>query len=151
MGTADNPADVLTKNLSAEVMTKHMRAIQCRADAGRADKAPQLNEMKKNDDYWEVVPGRWCSEGSGGNGWTRRHAKPRVALFTPMKVAGGPQNGLAVGEIRVTLGHYADGRAFSRADLWKELKDAHSLRAKPWTGCTTFITTGEFKERFRDA
>jgi hypothetical protein len=86
-----------------------------------------------------------------GDGWTRRHAKPRVALFTPMKVAGGPQNGLAVGEIRVTLGHYADGQTFSRADLWKELKDAHSLRAKPWTGCTTFITTGEFKERFRDA
>ena len=140
VGTADNPADVLTKNLSAEVMTKHMRAIKCRADAGRADKAPQLNEMKKNDDYWEV-----------GDGWTRRHAKPRVALFTPMKVAGGPQNGLAVGEIRVTLGHYADGQTFSRADLWKELKDAHSLRAKPWTGCTTFITTGEFKERFRDA
>ena len=50
MGTAENPADVLTKNLSAEVMTKHMRAIQCRADAGRSDKAPQVNEMKKNDD-----------------------------------------------------------------------------------------------------
>ena len=58
VGTAENPADVLTKNLSAEVMSKHMRAIQCRADAGRADSAPQLNELKKEDDYWEVVPGR---------------------------------------------------------------------------------------------
>ena len=47
VGTAENPADVLTKNLNAETMSKHMRAMQCRADAGRASKAPQLNEMRK--------------------------------------------------------------------------------------------------------
>ena len=155
VGTAENPADVLTKNLSAEVMNKHMKAMHCRTEAGRADKAPQLNEMKNKDDYWEAVPGRWCPEGGGeecpeGSGWARRHAKPRMALFTPMKVAGGPRNGVSVGEIRVTLGHYADGGAFRRADLWKNLEDAHDLRPKPWTGRNIFLTTAEFNGGLSD-
>ena len=152
VGTAENPADVLTKNLNAETMSKHMRAMQCRADAGRAFKAPRLNEIRKMDDYWEMVPGRWCPEGDGGTcpeggGWTRRHAKPRTALFTPMQVAGGPRNGFSVGEVRMTVGQYVGGGAFRRADLWKDLEDAHSLRPEPWTGYTTFMTIKEFNER----
>ena len=99
-----------------------------------------------------TTTGKWCQEGGVQKVVEEMAGREDMPSreFTPMKVAGGPQNGLAVGEVRVTLGHYADGRAFSKADLWKELKDAHSLRAKPWTGCTTFITIAEFKERFRD-
>ena len=147
VGTADNPADVLTKNLNAETMTKHMRTMQCRADAGRAAKALQLNEMTKSDDYWETVPRGWPGDGNTcpeGGGWIRRHAKPRLALFTPMRVAGGPRNGLAVGEVRVTMGRYTDGKDFRRADLWKKLEDAHDLRPMSWTGRTVFMTTAEF-------
>ena len=67
-----------------------------------------------------------------------------------MKVAGGPRNGVSVGEIRVTLGHYADGGAFRRADLWKNLEDAHDLRPKPWTGRIIFLTTAEFNGGLSD-
>ena len=194
VGTADNPADVLTKNLNAETMSKHMRAMQCRADAGRASKAPQLNEMAEVDDYWEMVPGKWSDDSNDWEdhlavkhfksvhardasalfprncdevvrteavgaqlegqrisspeavGWTRRHAKPRAALFTPMKVAGGPRNGLSVGEVRMTMGQYVGGGTFKRADLWKDLEDAHSLRPESWTGYTRFMTKKEFSE-----
>ena len=194
VGTADNPADVLTKNLNAETMSKHMRAMQCRADAGRASKAPQLNEMAEVDDYWEMVPGKWSDDSNDWEdhlavkhfksvhtrdvpvlfprsrdevvrteavgaqlegqrisspeavGWTRRHAKPRAALFTPMKVAGGPRNGLSVGEVRMTMGQYVSGGTFKRADLWKDLEDAHSLRPESWTGYTRFMTKKEFSE-----
>ena len=134
----------------------------------RCAKAPQLNEMAEVDDYWEMVPGRWsvdensvhAREASARHprnraddvrtettGWTRRHAKPRVALFTSIKVAGGPRNGLSLGEVRMTMGQYVGGGAFRRADLWKDLEDAHSLRPEPWTGYTTFMTKEEFSER----
>lgn len=51
VGTVDNPADVPTKNLNAETMGKHMAAMRCRADAGRAGKDPQLNEIVRSEDY----------------------------------------------------------------------------------------------------
>ena len=141
VGTANNPADVLTKNLNAETMNKHMKATHCRADAGRAGKAPQLNEMIKSDDYWEA-------KNPEAGEWKRKHVKTRAALFTPMKVAGGPRNGLAVGEVRVTVGQYVGGSEFRRVDLWKNLEDAHSLRPEPWTGHTTFMTAKEYSDRF---
>ena len=141
VGTANNPADVLTKNLNAETMNKHMKATHCRADADRAGKAPQLNEMIKFDDYWET-------KNPEAGEWKRRHIKTRAALFTPMKVAGGPRNGLAVGEIRVTVGQYVGGSVFRRVDLCQNLEDAHSLRPEPWTGHTTFVTAEEYNDRF---
>ena len=79
-------------------------------------------------------------------GWTRRHAKPRAALFTPMNVAGGPRNGLSVGEVRMTMGQYVGGGTFKRADIWKDFEDAHSLRPESWTGYTRFMTKKEFSE-----
>ena len=65
-----------------------------------------------------------------------------------MKVAGGPRNGLAVGEVRVTVGQYVGGSAFRRADLLKTHENAHSLRPEPWTGYTTCMTAEEYNERF---
>ena len=63
-----------------------------------------------------------------------------------MKVAGGPRNGLSVGEVRMTMGQYVSGGTFKRADLWKDLEDAHSLRPESWTGYTRFMTKKEFSE-----
>ena len=39
---ADNPADLLTKHVSRELMLKHMRAIGITGESGRADSAPTL-------------------------------------------------------------------------------------------------------------
>ena len=141
VGTADNPADVLTKNLNAETMGKHMKAMQCRTDAGRAGKAPQLNEMIKLDDYLEITSPE-------GGEWKRRHVKTRASLFTTMRVVGRPRNGLAVVEIRATVGQYVRGNAFMRLDLCKEMTDAHSLRPEPLTRYTMFMIAEEYNERF---
>ena len=42
------------------------------------------------------------------------------------------------------MGRYIDGKDFRRADLWKNLEDAHDLRPTAWTGYTVFMTTAEF-------
>ena len=39
---ADNPADLLTKHVSRELMLKHMEAMNLRAEDGRASGAPTL-------------------------------------------------------------------------------------------------------------
>ena len=44
----------------------------------------------------------------------------------------------------MTIGRYIDGRDFRRADLWKNLEDAHDLRPMAWTGYTAFMTTAEY-------
>ena len=58
----------------------------------------------------------------------------RLALFTPMKVAKGPKNGLSVGEIRVKTGTFTDGQRLRRVDLWTELKDASRHAEAPVDG-----------------
>ena len=53
LGT-DNPADLLTKYLTADVLVRHC----CRMDAtfpeGRAEKAPTLNSMYVTQAIWEL-------------------------------------------------------------------------------------------------
>eukprot|EP00973_Karenia_brevis_P006094 828765-Karenia_brevis.AAC.1 len=39
-----NPADLMTKHLTKDVINHHLEAMSCELKLGRADSAPQLNE-----------------------------------------------------------------------------------------------------------
>ena len=77
-------------------------------------------------------------EGDDAEVIERRHCKPRVALFTRMKVAKGVKNATAVGRWRVTIGELANGQDFVKIDDWKAAAEPHQLLGQPWTGITFF-------------
>ena len=132
VATHDNPADALTKYLAAEVLHRHLERMRCRRSLGRAMVAPRLALIEKND-YWKT----------SGSGWERVHCKPRRTLFTPMKVAGGPANGVLVGDLRVTSGIFEDGVFFQKVEEWKELEDQHAAMPQAWVGRTEFVNHSE--------
>ena len=39
---SDNPADIMTKHVSRDLINKHMPKISCRWESGRADSAPEI-------------------------------------------------------------------------------------------------------------
>ena len=135
--TAANPADLLTKHLKAELIWRHLEALHCRRDAGRASTAPELHVVAS-----AAAADRW----SPGVDWTRLHSKPRLTLFTPMKVANGPDSAAAVGNVRVTTGRFADGREFQVRDLWKTSSCPHRRLRAPWTGETSFVHKTDIDE-----
>ena len=72
----DNPADILTKNVPAEILEKHTRALGVWTNNGRASTAPQLSSIvgdphggadeSRKEDTVSVI---------------RTHQQPRRALF----------------------------------------------------------------------
>ena len=131
VGTHENPADVLTKGLKAETMEKHVKSLHVELRQTRADMAPRLQEVSGG------TADRWLTQSPAA--WTRQHNKPRRAMFTPMRVAGSPQNGGCVGSVRITIGRYANGERFEIVDDWKTADEPHMMLRKPWTGVTTFV------------
>ena len=130
VGTNENPADLLTKHLKFETVLKHVQAMGGVLKEKRDDNALKL----------QLLADAWCRESPQ---WTRIHTKPRISLFTPMKVARGPTAGSEVGEWRTTEGVYQDGTTFLVKDRWKAAADPHAHLAQPWTGITTFTHTKE--------
>ena len=80
----------------------------------------------------------WASRGAAGQ-WTRVHATPRRALFTPCRVARGPSRTDALANYRRTRGVDEDGVQFEIVDNWRHIASAHRLLMKPWTGTTDFV------------
>ena len=117
-----------------------MERLGLRADATRADIAPQLNQI--NDETGSKW--KWNKDGSV----TMNHFKCRYELFTPLRVSGAPP-AKALTAIRVTEGEFVDGQRFRRRDHWTTRSTAHLRLAQPWTGTTTFFlkSTNEI-ERF---
>ena len=81
----------------------------------------------------------WETRAVGNHEIVRQHHKPRLSLFTPMKVAGGPHNAASVGSVRVTVGKYADEQTFCKVDQWKVAMEPHQKMERPWTGTTFFL------------
>ncbi len=123
-----NPADLLTKHLKAELILRHLEALNCEVSDGRAATAPMLQQVRSRD-YWI----------GKGVQWARAHCKHRESRFTPMKVAGGPKNAGAVDDIRVATGRYKDGEHFCIIDRWKDSPDPHRRLREEWTGTTYFV------------
>ena len=131
VSTHENPADLLTKYVKAELIEKHIEYLRGRLEAQRADTALRVNGL--------VVKDQWLERGTTGGGrWVRSHNTPRVCLFTPMRVARGPGHGREVGDLRVTYGVFDDGEKFYFEDLWEKIPEPNLRLARHWTGITTF-------------
>ena len=133
IGTHDNPADIATKNLKAEILNRHIANIGGAFPIAQTSTALTINALEAG----KVVKDAWHrAEGQ----IVRMHRKPREALFTPMKVAGGP---LSAGEIfgrRLTIGRFMSGKAFILEDNWKTAAEPHRRLEEPWTGTTLFTS-----------
>ena len=103
VGTDDNLAVLMTKHLKAETSKFHLEGLAYRTALGRAKSALGIGQCAVGD-YWE-------SQRRIEN-WIRRHQKQMMCLFTKIKVAGGPINAAAVGNTRVTVGQFHDGKQF---------------------------------------
>ena len=156
----DNPADLMTKHLVAPKVLKNVTALNMRHADGRAGKAAQLHQLGQAEvdsttviannggqHFWDAMDDRysdrqggdsWRSRGEAGV-WHRIHAKPRRSLFTPFKVARGPESSEKLRGTRFTKGVTRSGRTFEFHDNWQEPNSAHRLLDEHWVGCTTFV------------
>ena len=138
VGTDANPADLMTKHLKEEVVKAHLEWLGYSTRAGRAASAPGLQSCGSTDssrqaDQWAPA----CQL----NGLARLHLKARRAMFTPMKVAKGPVNALAVGDWRVTVGEFVSGGSFCKVEEWKTMQEPHEQMPRPWKGTTYFVSS----------
>ena len=86
----------------------------------------------------------WSRDGKDGR-WTRLHRSARRALFTPFKVAGGPNQKTPLKRLRITRGKYfASGRTFKIIDDWTVQANAHRLLEGAWVGTTDFREIAEY-------
>jgi hypothetical protein len=83
-------------------------------------------------DDWQELP----------NACIRIHARPRVNLFTPMRVAGSPP-AKALANSRITTGMYINSKEmFQVRDSWHARATAHRALDEPWVGFTSFLRFG---------
>ena len=134
---ADNPSDILTKNVPADVLQKHLYGMNMLLHEDRARTAPRLAHVSIPGDPQGSPEDEWLEHGAE---WvTRVHELPRTQLFTPGRVAGAPPTSVLT-PARITRGRYVDNReTFCRVDSWKQRNSAHLDLGRPWTGVTTFI------------
>ena len=128
----ENPADLLTKHLSAEEIFRHSEALGYSVLSSRADAAPQLQSVtapSESPDEWVVK----------GNMVVREHVSPRLTLFTPRRVAGAPPARALTG-LRITVGTYVDdNEPFNIVDTWTARSTAHAELPRRWIGRTMFV------------
>ena len=93
----DNPADLMTKHIGAAKIDKHVKKMNMEYKSGRSGKAAQLHSLETREarELWESIMktghelrggDRWIMKGECGV-WCRAHTTPRLAKFTPYKVA----------------------------------------------------------------
>ena len=150
LGT-ENSADLMTKNLGADMIKKHTSRLRLEFRAGRSGKAAQLQGLsrrKAHEDNFVGVLDRyaerrggdlWHSRGAGGS-WIRIHSAPRRSLFTPCRVPRGPAHPDKLSGTRVTKGIHCSGNKFVVEDNWMNPDCAHRVLDLPWTGSTTFAS-----------
>ena len=156
-----NPADLLTKHLNAELRASHISRLCMEIKFGKAEAGKNLRLVESRstpgiarcaglicERVYSISNSSGCQENrslsdiwierGGCTVWERKHLKARQALFTPMKVAGGPSVSTCVGKYRVTIGLDEHLNNFYAVDLWKDLKDPHA-RCVKFTGRTVFV------------
>ncbi len=126
----ENPADLMTKYLSAPDMAKHLEHLSIERRSNRADAAPKLAVAQQTRrDAWRNRAGEL----------SRAHERPRRELFTPTRVEGEPP-AARLASTRRTVGRYCDtGECFTVVDEWRNRKTAHRDLGRWWTGHTVFM------------
>jgi len=136
----ENPADLMTKHLSFEIMAKHVEKLNFNLNKDRAKTAPKLEYV--GGEYFLAVAsavsiGSWTPQSS--EQMTRQHVKPRGTLFTPLRVAGAPP-AKALTSMRLTRGTFIEsGQPFQVIDNWTARAEAHKELREPWIGSTSFF------------
>ena len=150
----DNPSDILTKNVPAELLHKHMYNMHMAVHGDRAKSAPTLAYVGGDPqggpgDHWAEhgrdpeTQSAWTASPHEGHVVMRHHKQPRRELFTPMRVQGAPP-ARALTSARITRGIFLDtGQEFYRADSWRARDAAHQDLGRAWIGSTTFFANTE--------
>ena len=142
-----NPADLMTKSVPQIVVEKYCRDLGMTFESGRADSTPQTAMQVVDVSASPKVEDWWSKRDRNNDGWTRGHAKPRRTMFTPMGAKGGPVNGSAVGQHRITRGSWTStGERFVIVDNWKKPKWAHRDLGELWIGETAFVKDATIDE-----
>ena len=68
---AENPADLLTKYLTAEVINRHCEKINTKFEEGRAEAAPQLSALYNSKALWELEEAESEEEPHDEDNWQR--------------------------------------------------------------------------------
>ena len=163
-----NPSDMGTKNIAVALLDQYITQLNLEVVEGRAAIAQQLHSIgtagSKRDTggNQNVAPNSrkqsaenkfvdsWGSTGENGN-WTRIHRTPRRALFTPYKVAGGPDREIRMKRYRITVGVYTlTNQKFRIIDDWLKPNNIHRLLKGCWTGTTDFNEIPEYIEESID-
>ena len=139
-----NPADLLTKHVSAELIARHCSTLGMERLKSRAACAPKLDLIssttapENNDQSVEENTEDEWNDTEDPERVTRQHRTWRSELFTPIRVRGAPP-GRALTSVRITEGNYEDGERFRRVDQWTTRSTAHLRLARRWKGSTTFL------------
>ena len=154
----ENPADLMTKNVSIDLAKKHLQKMGIRFSDGRSESAANLHMI----DYSKKRPAKNAGRESP-SGWTpartigesdrwkekdgeecinmiRVHSTPRTELYTP---GGDEMKNLEVkshdlNASRITKGKTSSGKEFEIEDNWKRPDRAHRELGELWTGHTEF-------------
>ena len=141
----ENPADLMTENLNAYEMEYHLDNLGVERRSNRADMAPKVASGQvlaavrgpRPADGWRQEDNNEL-DGKVKDCVVRLHSKPRLELFTPMRVCGSPPR-LALTAMRRTVGRYIDNaEQFEVIDEWTKPATAHRNMRRHWTGETTF-------------
>ena len=147
-----NPADLMTKNLTTQVMNDHCASLSLQFVEGRAQAAAKLHSITKkarqreaveklsalSSERWDHGGGdAWRSRGTGGV-WCRIHREPRKELFTPFRIPRGPSSSTLPAKTRTTTGTTRSGQRFSISDDFRDQRVSHLALHEEWTGVTTF-------------
>ena len=79
---ADNPADLMTKYLAAEVIERHCQALQLEFPTGRASKAPTLSQVHRGRALWEVDQAEESADSDEPGGLARQMQSMDNGLWT---------------------------------------------------------------------
>ena len=137
LGT-ENPADLLTKNLSLPDLQKYVVKLGMTITDGRAETAPKLAMLL--DASVESMNDGWKHEDGAV---VRLHTAPRKELFTPIRVAGAPPV-KKLTNTRITEGTFIDSdEQFRYVDTWTTRSSAHKNLGRRWIGTTRFLLRSE--------
>ena len=137
---AANPADLMTKHVTAKEIQKHCEDLCVELCENRAESAPKFlaarHAPQPSPDPQDGHHDEWREDAGEA---TRVHWRPRRDLFTPMRVAGAPPS-RALTNTRIAKGKFVgNGEAFAVTDSWRARAPAHLDLEREWTGTTIFI------------
>ena len=157
----ENCSDMMTKHLVSAKTEMNLHRMRITVMSGRSEKAAGLHMLDESSSpEWNNIRSqfkhkrggdRWLCRGHKGV-WQRFHSSPRDSLFTPFKVAKGPNAGVDIQSLRFTKGITKSGQRFEFHDRWRQPERAHRILDEPWIGYTVFAeTSATLSEVLREA